>query len=155
MTNALSSYFTLATYRNTYMHKIVFENGVKIDDINKPLKKGDKKHGTIVEFIPNPQYLGKNCDLPFDVLMDWTDDMSYQISEGITITLDELDGLYTISHNKYKAKPFSKYIEKLLVGEGKQIGDILSLSGDGSLVEEIRESIIGKDENVKSKKKCC
>ena len=153
MTNALSSYFTLATYRNTYMHKIIFENGVKIDDINKPLKKGDKKHGTIVEFIPNQQYLGKNCDLPFDVLMDWTDDMSYQISEGITITLDELDGLDTISHNKYKAKPFSKYIEKLLVGEGKQIGDILSLSGDGSLVEEIRESIIGKDENIKSKKK--
>ena len=61
--NALSSYFKLATYRNTYVHIIEFENGKKINDENRPLKKNEKKHGTITEFIVNPKYMGKNSNL--------------------------------------------------------------------------------------------
>lgn len=135
------------------MHKITFEDGVKIDDENRPLKKGEKKHGTIVEFIPSAQYLGKDSDLPFDRVCDWLDDISYQITEGIKLRIDEMNGMELLSTHKYKAKPFSEYITKILNPSAETIGSEFSLSGDAELTEEITDaSFDGSDIKPKRKK---
>lgn len=122
------------------MHRITFEDGIKIDDENRPLRKGEKKHGTIVEFIPSAQYLGKDSDLPFDRVCDWLDDISYQITDGIKIRVDEMNGSTLISKHKYKAKPFAEYIKKMINENAELIGSEFSLSGDAELIEEVTDA---------------
>lgn len=149
--NALASYFTLTTFRNKYRHKIVFEEGVKVDDITEDIKKGEKKHGTICEFIPNKTYLGNNAELPFNTLIEWVDDMSYQVPDNIKIKVEQFNGLDSTFSKKYKSKPFCEYINKILTG--KPLMSPLSISGDETIEEEVIESIIDNKSNVKQKKK--
>lgn len=154
MTNALSSYFKLATYRNTYVHIIEFEEGKKIKDINRPLKKGEKKHGTITEFTVNEKYMGKNSSLPIDTVIDWIDMMSYQISSNIKITVDIFDGIKKLETKKFKAKPFGKIIERFVPDMKKVLYDPIVLSGDSFIVERIMDSKLdAKTDKVKIKDK--
>lgn len=128
----------------------MFEDGVKIDDIREPIKKGEKKHGTICEFIPNKTYLGNNAELPFDTLVDWIDDMSYQVGDNIKIKVEQFNGLELTFSQKYKSKPFSQYINKILTA--KPLMNPISISGDEIIEEEVIESIIDSNSNVKQKK---
>lgn len=155
VTNALSSYFKLATYRNDYVHIIEFEEGKKINDVNRPLKKGEKKHGTITEFTVNEKYMGKNSSLPIDTVVDWIDMMTYQISAKIKITVDIYDGINRVETKKFKARPFGKIIEKFVPDIKKVFYDPIVLSGDSSIVETITDSTIDSKTdkvNVKDKK---
>lgn len=154
--NALASYFSLATYRNTYMHKIIFENGEKMYDINEELKKGDKKHGTITKFIANPEYLGNDTYVPFDVLYNWMEEMSYQFSTNLVIEVEKRHGTKTLFKKKLKSKPFSEYIHSDLLVDyiGKRfIPKDMSFSGDRTIVEEVVENILDAGNKVKAKKK--
>lgn len=151
--NALSSYFKIATYRNTYTHIIEFENGEKTNDEKRKIKSSEPKHGTITEFIVNPRYMGENSTLPFDVLLDWIDKMSYQITGNIKITVDEFDGMNKLKTYKFKPKPFSEMISCFVPDMKKIIYDPVILSSDSEIVEEINDARVGKDESVKIKKK--
>ena len=154
--NALASYFSLATYRNTYMHKIIFENGEKMYDINEDIKKGDKKHGTITKFIANPEYLGSDTYVPFDVLYNWIEEMSYQFSTKLVIEVEKRHGLDTLFKKKLKSRPFSEYIHSNLLVDyiGKRfVPKDMSFSGDRTIVEEVVENILDAGNKVKAKKK--
>ena len=154
--NAVSSYFSLAVYRHTYMHKIVFTNGEKIDDENRPLKKGEKKHGTITEFIANPAYLGKDTYLPFDVLYAWLQEMSYQFSADITIEVEKKNGLQSLFKKNIKKRPFSEFIYSDMIRDciGKKFSPMpLNISGDSIITEEVVENILDAANKVKAKKK--
>ena len=108
--NALSSMFSLATYRNTYMHEITFKEGKKINDEDRPLKRGEKRHGTKTSFIVNPVYLGKDAHMPFDVLYSWLDLMRYQFASDISIHVTKNHGLDKLFKKTLKKKPFSEII---------------------------------------------
>lgn len=154
--NAISSYFSLATYRNTYMHKISFKNGEKVDDENHKIGKGEKKHGTVTEFISNPTYLGKDTYLPFDILYAWLVEMSYQFSTDITIEVEKRKGLKTISKQKLKRKPFTEFIHSdIMVDQiGKKLYPMaLNISGDAKIKEEVVENILDAANRAKAKKK--
>ena len=44
LVNALSTYFTLATYRGDYYHEIEFKEGKKTNDVREKTSKTGKKH---------------------------------------------------------------------------------------------------------------
>ena len=150
--NALSSYFKLATYRNTYVHIIEFENGKKINDENRPLKKNEKKHGTITEFIVNPKYMGKNSNLPIETVLDWIDDMSYQISSKLKVTVEIYKGIKLEETHKFKTKPFSDMMKKF-IDTKKTIYDPVVLSADSKIEEIITDTKLDDKDNVKVKNK--
>jgi DNA gyrase subunit B len=147
---ALSSEFTMATYRNTYYHKIGFKDGEKILDENKELKDGaKKKHGLITSFISNPLYLGAGSRLPFDICIDWLEMMSYLVDDNIQFHITEYNGTELIRSLKVTKKPFSELINKFIPDEsGIQFGPI-AFQGKGELTEEIRQNNLSKSGKVK------
>lgn len=150
--NALSSYFKLATYRSTYVHIIEFENGKKINDENRPLKKNEKKHGTITEFSVNPRFMGKGSTLPIETVLDWIDDMSYQISSKLKVTVEIYKGLKLLETHKFKTKPFSDMMKKF-IDIKKTIYDPVIISSNSKIEETIMDTKIDANDNMKVKNK--
>lgn len=134
------------------MHEIVFENGIKIDDIKKPIKKDSKgkKHGTIVSFIPSSQFLGKNVEIPIDMLVNWIDDISYQVSNKIKFRIDIYDGLAKLETLKFKPKPFYDYINKVINKSNMSVEPV-SFHGCSTITEDVLISFVD-NEKVKQKK---
>lgn len=151
--NALSSYFKLATYRNNYVHIIEFEDGKKVNDEKRALKKNEKVHGTVSEFIVNPKFMGKNSELPMDVVLNWIDDMSYQIGSKIKIDVEIYDGLKKVESYKFKTKPFSDMIKKYIPDMKKTIYEPVILSADSFIIESITDTRVDSKANVKVKNK--
>lgn len=104
--NALSKSFILTNYREKekYVHRIEFSEGEKISDTKEPQKKGEKKHGVIVKFIPSKKYLGKSTKLPCDDIMEWIDKISYDFPEKYKINFTVTEGFTKIKEKVYKAK---------------------------------------------------
>ena len=152
MVNALSSYFKLATYRNTYVHILEFEDGKKINDENRPLKKGEKKHGTTTEFIVNPKYMGKDSELPIETVLNWIDDMSYQFTTKVKIKVEIYDGMKLEETHKFKTRSFSDMIKKY-INPKECIYDPVILSADSTIEEVITDTKLDKNNNVKVKDK--
>lgn len=156
--NALSSYFRIISYRENEktVHDIVFENGVKVSDKKRKQTKTDKQHGTIVEFISNPQYLGKNVHLPFEEVYSWIEKLTYQLSAAtnkkIKISIDEYNGTKLISKSKLKSQPFENLINTML-DKDKVIIEPFSIECKGSLTENVTVAKPGeKPKNVNKKK---
>lgn len=150
--NALSSYFKLATHRNTYVHILEFEDGKKINDENRPLKKGEKKHGTTTEFIVNPKYMGKDSELPIETVLNWIDDMSYQFTTKVKIKVEIYDGMKLEETHKFKTRSFSDMIKKY-INPKECIYDPVVLSADSTIEEVITDTKLDKNNNVKVKDK--
>jgi DNA gyrase subunit B len=152
VTNALSSYFSLETYRGDYYHKIEFKDGQKVGDTKGiPTKKG-KKHGTIVSFISNPIYLGAGSHLPFDKVREWVTLMSYQLDYNIEFHLEEWEGLKIIKKETIKRKDFSDMIFSYIQNPKDLIVQPISLSAKENIVEEIKRNIVDDNGKVKTKK---
>ena len=150
--NALSIEFSIATYRNTYYHKITFKNGEKVEDIKEPTKKNGKKHGTITSFIVNPIYLGAGSHLPLDVCIDWLELMSYQMDEGIEFHIDEFNGMELVRSLKIKKKPFSELIDRFIADESEIGFGPVSFSGTGHIEEVIVNNVMDSKGKAKEKK---
>jgi len=86
--NALSSLFEIIVTRYGKRAKITFTEGKKIKDLE--IKEIDNKseHGTTVIFKPNPFFMGADCLIPTDELIDWLEKISYLIPHDIKITLN-------------------------------------------------------------------
>lgn len=150
--NALSTEFSIATYRGSYYHKITFRDAEKVDDVKESTTKTGKKHGTITSFIVNPKYLGAGCKLPMDICIDWLELMSYQIDDGVEFHVEEYNGLELINSMKIKKKPFSELIDRF-IPEDSEIGfGPVSFKGKGVLEEEIVKNVMDKNGKVKEKK---
>lgn len=124
--NALSTQFILTNYREKekYIHRIEFSEGEKISDVMEPQKKGGKKHGVIVKFIPSKKYLGKSTKLPCDDIMEWIDKISYDFPENYKINFTVTKGLEKVEERTYKAKD--------------PIGLLHDISGDNFLIKPIK-----------------
>lgn len=143
----------LATYRGDYYHKIEFTNGEISNDEKGPIKKNDKKHGTIVSCIVNQQYLGKGAHLPIEEVKDWIDMQSYQIHDNVLVTVEEWAGLKLEKTTKYKKKDFSQFINKFISDPKTLLLHPISLSASRKVEEEYIKTIIDQKTNkVKQKK---
>ncbi len=54
--NALSSFLEVLIFRNGFLYRITFKNGVKEDDLEVVEKAGPKKTGTVIRFYPETRY---------------------------------------------------------------------------------------------------
>lgn len=149
--NALSTEFSIATYRGSYYHKITFRDAEKVEDIKESTTKTGKHHGTITSFIVNPKYLGAGCKLPMDMCVDWLELMSYQIDDGVEFHVDEYNGLELVSSKKIKKKPFSELIERFIPEESEIAFGPVSFKGKGVHEETIVKNVMDKNGKVKEK----
>lgn len=151
--NALSSYFSIATYRDDYYHFIEFENGEKINDKKEKTKKNGKHHGTIISFIANQKYLGKGAHLPIEEVESWINMMSYLIGTEIEVDVEIWEGISRIETKKYKRRPFSEFINVFISDPKTLLIHPLSFESNTKLEEEIIKTLVdSKSGKVKEKK---
>lgn len=150
--NALSSEFSIATYRESYYHKITFKDAEKVEDVKEKTSKTGKKHGTITSFIVNPKYLGAGCKLPMDMCIDWLELMSYQVDDGIEFHVEEYNGIELLNSMKIKKKPFSELIDRFIPEESEIAFGPVSFKGRGTHDETIIKNVMDKNGKVKEKK---
>ena len=152
LVNALSTYFTLATYRGDYYHEIEFKDGEKTNDVREKTSKTGKKHGTITSFIANPFYLGAGSHLPMDKVREWLELMSYLIMYDIEFQVEEWEGLTCISKEKYKKKDFAELINHYISDPKALIFQPVSMTSKRTITEEIKKNIVDDKGVVKAKK---
>ena len=152
LVNALSTYFTLATYRGDYYHEIEFKEGEKTNDVREKTSKTGKKHGTITSFIANPFYLGAVSHLPMDKVREWLELMSYLIMYDIEFQVEEWEGLTCISKEKYKKKDFAELINHYISDPKALIFQPVSMTSKRTITEEIKKNIVDDKGVVKAKK---
>ena len=152
VTCALSSEFSLATYRGDYYHSLTFKEGRQVSEVRGVPKKKEKKHGTISSFIANPKYLGTGTKLPFELCIDWMEMISYQLTTNIEFDVDIYDGLERKDSIKIKRKPFSELIDRFIMDDSNIAFGPVSLKKKDSLVEEIRKVVFDKNNRPKEKK---
>lgn len=150
--NALSTEFSLSTYRGDYYHTIEFKNGEKVNDIKEKVKKNGKKHGTIVSFISNPYYLGAGSHLPIDKVKEWLELMSYQLNYNIEFHIEEWEGLKLVNKEKIKRKGFSDLIFHYIQNPKDLIVQPISLESSKKITEEVKKDVVDESGKVKAKK---
>lgn len=84
-TNALSEIFEITSFRDGHMKYIQFKEGIK--SVERTAKCSSNKHGLLVAFKPSRLYLGANCQLPEDELVDWLTKLSFNMPERVKIKL--------------------------------------------------------------------
>ena len=113
--NSLSEHFEIISTRYGERAIIEFESGKLVR--SPVIKKiGDKtKHGTTVKFKPNPFYMGDDCDIPTDLLIEWIEKIVYLMPSNIEISLSvSRKGKESAINKKYRNKNGLKdYILKL------------------------------------------
>ena len=117
--NALSSSYTMISYRDKEKtkHLISFKRGEKITDEKTPIqggKSGGKKHGSVVKFVPNPEFLGPNTHIPADELKIWIKKISHLIPAGIKITYTRTRGFEIVEEEVYKNNLFADLIDTIV-----------------------------------------
>lgn len=98
VTVALTSYFSIISYRGFEMKSIEFFDGILKDHPIEKLKK--EQHGLSVRFIPSEKYLG-TLDVTTDFVEEYFRQLSYVIPQDINIKLYE--------KNKDGSTPMRKY----------------------------------------------
>lgn len=141
--NALSDQFVLTSFREEegYKHTIEFHDGEKIKDEKKPLKKGDKQHGSSISFIPSKKYLGNNTVLPYKEMVEWIEKMTYFIrKKKIKIKVEIYKGLKLKESYTFKPKAFEELLDRIT--PTKSYSPKCSFSGDNTIKEKVRKSVI-------------
>lgn len=141
--NALSDQFVLTSFREEegYKHTIEFRDGEKIKDEKKPLKKGDKQHGSSISFIPSKKYLGNNTVLPYKEMVEWIEKMTYFIrKKKIKIKVEIYKGLKLKESYAFKPKAFEELLDRIT--PTKSYSPKCSFSGDNTIKEKVRKSVI-------------
>lgn len=101
--NALSKYFSIESYKLGEIAKIEFIDG---ELTHKPdiKKTSNKKHGSIVSFIPDPKYMGE-CTIDTKEILDWLYLIQHILDSRITIKFDIYDkDDKKIESHKFKRK---------------------------------------------------
>ena len=140
--NALSDYFKVIAYRDkeSTIHTLEFKEGVVVEDKIEKNKKGLR--GTTVEFRVSKKYMGSDAKLPIDEVINWVDSLFYLNSNNlkknnIKATITVYDGLDVIKSIKFKPKPFSELITKIIPSglKKKDLTDVCYINGDNKLIE--------------------
>ena len=144
--NALSDYFSMTVNRDGYSHTITFERGEKVKDEKRPLKKGEKKHGTKTSFKASPAFLGKETKLPYEEVCDWLNKMSYLLKTNIVIKIAKYKGLELLDSKKYKSQPFDKLLDEIVKDTNYSYKAVFG--ANGSIDEEITKREMKKGKEV-------
>lgn len=150
--NALSSHFSIESCREKekIRHYIEFKDGQKVKDEKYPIKKGEKKHGCTISFIPSPKYLGANTEIPFKDVHEWIRLMSYLIpmEHDIKIVVEEWKGMKMKSRDKIKTQPFENLLETMIVN--KKSSSKIHLKAHNEWTERARSLELDKKGNPKN-----
>ena len=142
-TNALSSFFSLSSYRDGKVHTIEFEEGIKTAD---RVASSTKEHGTIVKFSPSKKYLGKSTCIPKKELLEWVESISYFIPKRCKIVLEVYKGDKLTESYKYKMRPIEDLLKSHIVDEMNS--PIITLNTTEEAVEDIID-MNGNNKKVK------
>lgn len=152
VTNALSNHFRLVSYRDVEQteHSLEYSEGVLQKEEHKKNTKG--KHGTTVEFRVSKKYMGEEAKLPIEDVINWIDSLFYLNSKklkdkGITCRLDIYSGTKLEDSIKFKPKPFSELLEKIIPAgmKKKQMTRLCSFSGETRFIEPTKVLIQNDD----------
>ena len=150
--NALSTHFSIDSCREKekVRHYIEFKDGTKVKDEKYPIKKGDKKHGCTISFIPSPKYLGANTQIPFDEVKEWVELQSYLIptEHKIKIAIEEWKGTKLLSREKIKTQPFENIIKKTVTDD--KHSSMCHITCHNEWPERARSFVLDKNGNPKN-----
>ena len=150
--NALSDLFRLTAYREKEKtkHTLEFSEGVLKKDEWKSNKPG--KHGTIVEFRVSKKYMGEEAKLPIEDVIEWIESLFYLDSERlkakkITCKVEIYDGMSLEKTYKFKPKPFSELLNKMIPGsvKKKQMTQLCAFDGRTSFIENSKTLVTYDD----------
>lgn len=112
--NALSEKFEIISKRYGEKASIKFQEGKLVQPLTIKKVNSDK-HGTITIFKPSKFYLGEDCDIPTDELIEWVEKIIHLIPSDIKITLQvNKKGKDASINKKYKNKKgLFDYVKKL------------------------------------------
>lgn len=103
--NALAERFEIIVNRYGERYSVRYAEGKLVEDVKTTKTRTSDKHGTTVILKPSRYYLGEDCDIPADKLMDWLDKLTVQLPKDIVITLTvKCKGGEPIINKKYKNK---------------------------------------------------
>ena len=131
--NALSDIFIWESYRDKKMHRLVFESGIKKEDV---IKKSSKEHGCILKFSPSKKYLGKTAKINKNMLLEWIENISYFLPDKCKIKFEVWNGLTLEDSFKYKSKSLSELLDSKSTGE--ELSNTISISNRTDLVENFQ-----------------
>ncbi len=136
------------------VHRIEFHEGSLVKDEWSKNKKNIS--GTVVEFRVSKKYMGEDAELPIEEFVDWVEKLFYLDSErlkkkGITCRIDIYDGLKLENSYKFKAKPFSELLDKLIPAGIKksQLLNKVSFDGEVSFIEDTK-TLVNNDDGTTS-----
>ena len=150
--NALSDIFRLTAYREKEKtkHTLEFSEGVLKKDDWKANKSG--RHGTVVEFRVSKKYMGEDAKLPIEDVLVWIESLFYLDSERlkskkITCRVEIYNGMTLEKTYKFKPKPFSELLNKMIPGsvKKKQMTSLCSFDGRTSFVENSKTLVTYDD----------
>lgn len=113
--NALSDKFEIIVYRYGEKNKISFEKGKQIGDIKTTKISNKDKHGTTFVLQPSKFFMGEECDIITDDLIEWLDKIVYLTPSDLTIKLSvKKKGKESVINKKYINKyGLYDYVKKL------------------------------------------
>lgn len=134
--NAMSKYFKLQVraINEDNKYTLVFKEGKEVSDKCEKDKSG--KHGTLVEFSPSQQYLGKSTKLPYKDVIEWLEKLSFLFSQKIKVTFTVCKGEKVLETHKFKTRPFSDYLQS---HTKNAISPMVTLAGKEKFTEEVRD----------------
>ena len=154
--NALSELFRITAYREAEKtkHTLEFSEGVLKKDELKKNPSG--RHGTVVEFKVSKKYMGEDASLPIEDVLTWIESLFYLDSERlkakkIKCTVEVYDGLTLEKTYKFKPKPFSELLNKMIPGsvKKKQMTESVAFDGKTTFIENSKTLVEGKDGSTK------
>lgn len=122
--NALSDWLEVTVYRDGFVYKQRYENGVPAE----PLKKvrPTNKRGTTIRFKPYSEYFG---DIPFEfsLIAERLEQLAY-LNPGVKFTLiDERTSEKAVFYSK---KGIEEYVQKLVEGKEAILKNPVSIEGE-------------------------
>jgi len=112
--NSLSYLFEISSIRYGEKFTIRFENGKKIEEKLTKVSNKDK-HGLTIIFKPSPFYMGDECNIITEDLINWIEKIIYLVTPDIKINLSVIrKGKESTIQKKYRNKNgLADYIKKL------------------------------------------
>lgn len=112
--NALSDNFEIISTRYGERAIIKFSQGKLLHSVSKK-KINEDTHGTTVRFNPNPFYMGDDCSIPTDLLIEWIEKIIYLVPSNTELILSvSRKGKESAINKKYRNKNGLKdYILKM------------------------------------------
>ena len=130
--NSLSEFFELSSTRYGERCTIRFKEGILSENINKKYNKD--KHGATVTFKPSSFYMGKECTIITNDLIEWVEKIIYLIPPDIKINLVvSPKGKESTINKKYRNKNgLYDYVKKITEGS---LVDPIHLTGKMKFTE--------------------